>query len=43
MVKFDKKVLFYGQDIDDPYGGAFKITRNLKTKYPNRVFCLKLV
>ena len=38
LAKFDKKVLFYGQDIDDPYGGAFKITKNLKTKYPNRVF-----
>lgn len=38
LAKFDKKVLFYGIDIDDPYGGAFKITKNLKTKYPNRVF-----
>ena len=38
LAKSNKKILFYGEDIDDPYGGAFKITKNLKTKYPKRVF-----
>jgi pyruvate/2-oxoglutarate/acetoin dehydrogenase E1 component len=27
-----------GEDILDPYGGAFKATRGLSTKYPERVF-----
>ena len=33
-----KNVLFFGEDIVDPYGGAFKITKNLQTKYKTRVF-----
>ena len=27
-----------GEDICDPYGGSFKVTKGLSTKYPNRVF-----
>ena len=27
-----------GEDIFDPYGGAFKVTRGLSTTYPDRVF-----
>lgn len=30
-------VLFIGEDILDPYGGAFKVSRGLSTKYGNRV------
>jgi len=26
-----------GEDIADPYGGAFKITRGLSERYPDRV------
>jgi pyruvate/2-oxoglutarate/acetoin dehydrogenase E1 component len=26
-----------GEDILDPYGGAFKVTQGLSSKYPNRV------
>lgn len=34
----DKKVTFIGEDVKSPYGGAFKIAKNLSDKYPNQVF-----
>jgi 2-oxoisovalerate dehydrogenase E1 component len=30
--------LIIGEDIGDPYGGAFKITKGLQTQYPEQVF-----
>jgi pyruvate/2-oxoglutarate/acetoin dehydrogenase E1 component len=33
----DRGVYVLGEDILDPYGGAFKVTRGLSTKYPERV------
>jgi len=33
----DKRVVLLGEDICDPYGGAFKITKGLSTKYPAQV------
>jgi pyruvate/2-oxoglutarate/acetoin dehydrogenase E1 component len=33
----DEKVLLLGEDILDPYGGAFKVTRGCSTTYPDRV------
>jgi len=30
-------VVMLGEDIEDPYGGAFKVTAGLSTKYPGRV------
>jgi len=33
----DKNVYCLGEDILDPYGGAFKVTRGLSTKFPERV------
>lgn len=33
----DPRVFVLGEDILDPYGGAFKVTRGLSTKYPQRV------
>ena len=33
----DKRVFMLGEDILDPYGGAFKVTRGLSTKFPARV------
>jgi len=33
----DPSVYHLGEDILDPYGGAFKVTRGLSTAYPNRV------
>ncbi len=33
----DERVYILGEDILDPYGGAFKVSRGLSTKYPDRV------
>ena len=33
----DERVFVMGEDILDPYGGAFKVTRGLSTKFPQRV------
>ena len=33
----DDKVIILGEDIIDPYGGAFKITQGLSSKFPDRV------
>ena len=33
----DDRVFVLGEDILDPYGGAFKVTRGLSTKFPERV------
>jgi pyruvate/2-oxoglutarate/acetoin dehydrogenase E1 component len=33
----DERVCVLGEDILDPYGGAFKVTRGLSTKFPERV------
>jgi pyruvate/2-oxoglutarate/acetoin dehydrogenase E1 component len=34
----DPRVVVLGEDIADPYGGAFKVTRGLTTEFPERVF-----
>jgi pyruvate/2-oxoglutarate/acetoin dehydrogenase E1 component len=33
----NKNVYLLGEDVLDPYGGAFKVTRGLSTNFPNRV------
>ncbi len=33
----DERVVILGEDIADPYGGAFKVTRGLSTAFPARV------
>jgi pyruvate/2-oxoglutarate/acetoin dehydrogenase E1 component len=33
----DERVIVLGEDILDPYGGAFKVTRGLSTQFPDRV------
>ena len=33
----DPRVLLLGEDIEAPYGGAFKITRELSSQFPGRV------
>ncbi len=33
----DPRVVLLGEDIADPYGGAFKVTRGLSTDFPDRV------
>lgn len=34
----DDSVILLGEDILDPYGGAFKVTRGLSTAFPERVW-----
>ena len=33
----DERVILLGEDVLDPYGGAFKVTRGLSTAFPERV------
>ena len=33
----DSRVYFVGEDVLDPYGGAFKVARGLSTRFPERV------
>ena len=37
LLETDERVVVLGEDIADPYGGAFKATRGLTTKFPDRV------
>lgn len=34
----DERVYLIGEDLLDPYGGAFKVSRGLSTQYPQRVW-----
>jgi 2-oxoisovalerate dehydrogenase E1 component len=34
----DPAVIFFGEDIEDPKGGVFKLTANLSTQFPKQVF-----
>ncbi len=34
----DKRIVFFGEDIEDPKGGVFKLTDGLSTAFPDRVF-----
>src|SRR3989338_1040020 len=33
----DPRVMLIGEDLHDPYGGAFKVSRGLSTNFPDRV------
>ena len=33
----DERVILLGEDVLDPYGGAFRVTRGLSTAFPSRV------
>jgi 2-oxoisovalerate dehydrogenase E1 component len=37
MMENDSRIILLGQDVLDPYGGAFKVTRGLSSTFPNRV------
>ncbi|MBO34063.1 MAG: alpha-ketoacid dehydrogenase subunit beta [Rhodospirillaceae bacterium] len=37
MMETDRRVVVIGEDILDPYGGAFKISRGLSARFPERV------
>lgn len=38
LLEKDRRVLFFGEDVADPMGGVFKLTKGLSTDYPDRVF-----
>jgi pyruvate/2-oxoglutarate/acetoin dehydrogenase E1 component/pyruvate/2-oxoglutarate dehydrogenase complex dihydrolipoamide acyltransferase (E2) component len=38
----DERVWLLGEDVADPYGGAFKVTEGLSTAYPDRVLSTPL-
>lgn len=37
-LKTNKEVCFFGEDIQDPLGGVFKLTKDLSSEFPDRVF-----
>lgn len=37
LVRDDERVVVLGEDLLDPYGGAFKVTQGLSTAFPDRV------
>lgn len=37
LLEADLRVVLLGEDLHDPYGGAFKVTKGLSTDYPGRV------
>lgn len=37
-MKENNKIVFIGEDVNAPYGGAFKVSRDLSEKYPDRVY-----
>src|SRR5205085_11096442 len=38
LLQEDPRVMVLGEDLLDPYGGAFKVTKGLSTAFPERVF-----
>lgn len=38
LMAADHKVVFIGEDVKSPYGGAFKVAAGLSDAYPDRVF-----
>ena len=34
----DERIILFGEDIQDPYGGAFKVTKTLTDQFPGRVY-----
>lgn len=37
LLNEDDRVLLFGEDLRDPYGGAFKLSKGLSTQFPDRV------
>jgi len=37
LLEQDNRVILLGEDLQDPYGGAFKATKGLSTNFPGRV------
>jgi 2-oxoisovalerate dehydrogenase E1 component len=37
LLKVDRQTILLGQDLHEPYGGAFKVTQKLSNEFPGRV------
>ena len=37
MMSKDRQIILIGEDILDPYGGAFKVSKGLSTRFPKQV------
>ena len=37
LLKNDSKIILLGEDIGEPYGGAFRVTKGLSSRYPKQV------
>jgi pyruvate/2-oxoglutarate/acetoin dehydrogenase E1 component len=37
LIEMDHRVVVFGEDLLDPYGGAFKVTKGLQRDFPERV------
>lgn len=37
-LKQDRRYVFFGEDIEDPKGGVFRLTAGLSTQFPDRVY-----
>jgi len=37
ILKRNNRIILLGEDIGDPYGGAFKVTKGLSSKYPEQI------
>ncbi len=37
MMGANSNIVMIGEDLKDPYGGAFKVSKGLSTKYPNQI------
>jgi pyruvate dehydrogenase E1 component beta subunit len=42
VLRRDGRAYLLGQDIHDPYGGAFKVTAGLSQRYPDRVLAMPI-
>ena len=38
LMSSNSKIIMLGEDICSPYGGAFKVTKDLSIKFPDRIF-----
>lgn len=38
VMKKDSRCIILGEDLADPYGGAFKVSQGLSTQFPERIF-----
>ncbi len=37
LMNNNKDIIFIGEDVLDPYGGAFKVSKGLSDRFPNQV------